>query len=149
MLRGFPGASQQDQQRSYQQPRQAEGQRLQGQPLAAHQHDQAGLDQAVAQGGKGDAAAGHAWIEFALRRAGQGQGDRVDVGEAGEQRDRIDAGVAEQPPADLHQQQDRTQQGGETQGREQFEGVAQAWLVGRLLAGAAARAGRGTACRQR
>ena len=71
----------------------------------------------------------------------KGQGDRVDVGEAGEQRDRVDAGIAEQPPADLHQQQDRAQQGGEAQGREQFEGVAQAWLVGRLLAGAAAAQG--------
>ena len=34
-------------------PARLEGQRLQGQPLAAHQHDQAGLDQAVAPGRQG------------------------------------------------------------------------------------------------
>ncbi len=57
--------------------------------------------------------------------AGQRQGNRIDIGQARQQRNQVDAGVAQPAPCAFDQQKNQHEQGGKAQGRAQLERVLQ------------------------
>ena len=75
-----------------------------------------------------DAACRYLMGQAVAGLAGQRQGDGIDVGQARQQRNQIDTGVAEPASRAFHQQENQHQQRGEAKRRAQLERVLQQGL---------------------